>query len=207
MAHCPKNGNDGDTAGYRRFFASAFARNRRLPLGNIADWASFLVENTLVSNISSHHEGVSFMPRVLPAVMMFAAIIFTTTGCRMPADRLDYCGPVYRGGTYPPCAQDVRAGSILSPSGGQAMQTTPSTPAEDTDRSGSQSELEPTPAPPESSPSPSQSPSEPQSSPEWHSPQPQSSSPSPSPFVPEQTRQPASGDGWTARHTDDSAAK
>lgn len=160
------------------------------------------------------------MPRVLPAVTMFAAMVAVTTGCRMPASPLDYCGPVYRGGTCPPCAQDVRAGSILSPPGGQAMRPTPATPTEDTDRSEPQSDLEPTPAPPESSPSePEPSPpSEPSSSappppsPQWHSAQPQSPSPSqsPSPFVPEQTqpqtRQPASGDGWTARHTDDSAA-
>ena len=58
------------------------------------------------------------MPRLLAATMVALALVALTTGCRMGGNPLDYCGPVYCGGTIPPCAQDVRAGSILSPPAG-----------------------------------------------------------------------------------------
>ena len=65
------------------------------------------------------------MPRLLAATIVALALVAATTGCRMGGNPLDYCGPVYCGGTIPPCAQDVRAGSILSPPTGPVMQPVP----------------------------------------------------------------------------------
>ncbi len=121
------------------------------------------------------------------------ALLAATMGCRMGENPLDCCGPVYCGGTHPPCAQDVRAGSILSPAVGPEMQPTAAEGEVVPESESPQAELTPAP-PPRSEPAP-QSPSEPQS------PSPPSPSRPPSPFVPESSQpqawQPAaSSDGW-----------
>ena len=85
-----------------------------------------------------------FMPRLLAATIVAMALVAVTTGCRMGGNPLDYCGPVYCGGTIPPCAQDVRAGSILSPPTGPVMQPVP---VEGETVSQTESSPEPTPAP------------------------------------------------------------
>ena len=129
---------------------------------------------------------------------LLAALLAATIGCRVGPNPLDYCGPVYCGGTHPPCAQDVRAGSILSPPVAPAMRPMPveGDAVPETDSRAA----EPTPAPPpQSEPSPQQ-----QTEPSPQSPAPpQSEWKTQSPFVPEasqpQAWQPASSDGWVPR--------
>ncbi|MGO8691742.1 MAG: hypothetical protein ACLQLG_19145 [Thermoguttaceae bacterium] len=132
------------------------------------------------------------MPRLLAATIVALALVAATTGCRMGGNPLDYCGPVYCGGTIPPCAQDVRAGSILSPPTGPVMQPVP-VEAETVPQA--ESSPEPTPAP---KPEPKPPTSEPSGS--W---QPAPAPSSQSPFEEEPTQpealQPASSDGWVPR--------
>ncbi len=55
------------------------------------------------------------------SVLAIVALLTATAGCTMCAHPLDYYGPVYCGGTHPPGAQNVRAGSILSPPATMSM--------------------------------------------------------------------------------------
>jgi hypothetical protein len=54
------------------------------------------------------------MVRTMSALLMVTLAVATIGCARMCSHPLDYYGPVYCGGTHPPGAQNVRAGSILS---------------------------------------------------------------------------------------------
>ena len=164
--------------------------SRLVGVENLADWEGFLVENTYVAYLFSMRKAPS-MPRLVSAALVALVLVAATTGCRMGGNPLDCCGPVYCGGTIPPCAQDVRAGSILSPPAGSVMQPAP---VEGEVIPEAESSPEPTPAP---TPAPKPSASEPSGS--WQP----APAPAESPFVEEPSQpeawQPASSDGWVPR--------
>ena len=102
------------------------------------------------------------------SAVVLVALLAATIGCRVGPNPLDYCGPVYCGGTHPPCAQDVRAGSILSPPVGPMMRPLPG--QDDVVPETDSRQAEPTPAPPrQSEPAPQPQPQpHPESQSPWH---------------------------------------